>query len=122
MTDFPADEPRYTRVVAARLANISLEFLERCEVERIIQVRVMRGGGRGYSAHDVRQLARIGRLHYELELDFPALEVVLNMRRQLLELQEQLERMEEERIQREERLIRELVELRRRLSVEGGWR
>ncbi len=122
MKDLPADEPRYTRIVAAQLANISMVFLERCETEQLVQVRVIRGGKPGYSARDIRELARISRLHADLELDFPALEVVLNMRRQLLDVQEQIERLEREMVQREERLTRELVDLRRRLAAESGWR
>ncbi len=122
MNDFPVDEPRYTRVSAAQLADISIVFLERCESERLIQVRVLRGGKAGYSARDIRELARIGRLHSDLELDFPAIEVVLNMRQQLLGLQEQLEKIERDVVQREERLTRELVDLRRRLAAESGWK
>jgi hypothetical protein len=67
------------------------------------------------------QLARLGRLHKDLELDFPALEVVQHMRRQLLDLQEQVERLERQMVQREERLVRELVDLRRRLAAETDW-
>ena len=121
MNDFPADEPCYARVAAAQLAGISMVFLERCETERLIQVRVIRGGKPGYSARDIRELARIDRLHTDLELDFPAIEVVLNMRQQLLGLQEQLEKLEREVVQREERLTWELVDLRRRLAAESGW-
>jgi hypothetical protein len=121
MTEFNLDEPRYTRVVAAQLAEISLEFLERCETERLVQVRVVRGGAPGYSARDIRELARLGRLHEDLELDFPALEVVQHMRRQLLDLHEQMERLEREMVRREERLVRELVDLRRRLAAETDW-
>ena len=70
MNDFPPDEPHYTRIVAAQLANISIEILERCEMERLVRVRVIREGTPGYNARDVRQLARIRRLHRELGLDF----------------------------------------------------
>ena len=121
MTEYNVEEPRYTRVVAAQLAEISIEFLERCETERLVQVRVIRGGAPGYSARDIRELARLGRLHKDLELDFPALEVVQHMRRQLPDLQEQVERLEREMVQREERLVRELVDLRRRLAAETDW-
>ena len=121
MTRFGVDEPRYTRLVAAQLAEISLEFLERCEAERLVQVRVIRGGAPGYSARDIRDLARLSRLHEDLDLDFPALEVVQHMRRQLLDLQEMVERLEREMIKREERLVRELVDLRRRLAKETDW-
>jgi hypothetical protein len=118
MDEFDMQEPRYTRIVAAQLAEVSVEFVERCETERLVQIRVMRGGVPRYSARDVRELARIGRLHEQLGLDFPALEVVLHMRRQVLDLREQMERLEQERVQREERLLRELVALRRRVAEE----
>ena len=118
MDEFSVEEPRYTRIVAAQLAEISLEFLERCETERLVRVRVMRGGVPGYSAHEIRNLARIGRLHQQLELDFPALEVVLHMRRQVLGLREQMERVEQEMVRREERLLRELAALRRLVAEE----
>jgi hypothetical protein len=118
MDEFSVEEPRYTRIVAAQLAEISLEFLERCETERLVRVRVIRGGVPGYSARDIRDLARIGRLREQLELDFPALEVVLHMRRQVLDLREQMERVEKEMVQREERLLRELLALRRLVAEE----
>jgi hypothetical protein len=118
MDEFSVEEPRYTRIVAAQLAEISLEFLERCETERLVRVRVIRGGVPGYSARDIRDLARIGRLREQLELDFPALEVVLHMRRQVLGLREQMERLEQEMVRREERLLRELAALRRLVAEE----
>jgi len=118
MDEFSIEEPRYTRMVAAQLAEVSLEFVERCEIERLIQVRVMRGGIPGYSAREIRELTRIGRLHEQLGLDFPGLEVVLHMRRQVLDLREQMERLEQEMAQREERLLRELAALRRVVAEE----
>ncbi len=122
MTESSTDEPRYTRVIAAQLADVSLELLERCETERLVQVRILRGGPPGYSARDVRHLARIGRLHQVLELDFPALEVALHMRRQILDLREQMESLEQMMVRREERLARELTDLRRRLAADSEWR
>jgi hypothetical protein len=116
------EEPRYTRVVTAQLAEISIDFLDRCEQEQLVRTRVMRGGSVGYSAADIRRIARIGRLHRDLELDFAALEVVLNMREQILELREQLDRIERERMRREEELLRELTQLRRRLAADSAWR
>jgi DNA-binding transcriptional MerR regulator len=121
MNDFPLDEPRYTRILAARLANISLEFLDRCETERLIDVRIISGDQPGYSARDIRHLTLIRRLHEDLEIDFPALEVVLNMRRQLLDLQTQMDAFERQAAEREERLKRELANLRKRLADEADW-
>ena len=121
MNDFPLDEPRYSRILAAQLASISLELLERCETERLIEVRIIQGGQPGYSARDIRHLALIRRLHEDLELEFPTLEVVLNMRSQLLDLQDQIEELERQMIAREERLMREVVSLRRRYADGADW-
>jgi len=39
-----------------------------------------------------------------------------------LDLQQQMEEMERQRMEREEQLLRELVELRRRLADQAEWR
>ena len=116
------DEPRYTRIVTAQLAEISIELLERCETEQLVQTRIIRGGMPGYSARDVRRIARVARLHEDLGLDFSTLEVVLNMREQILELREQLDALEQDMIEREEQLLRELIALRRQIAAESQWR
>lgn len=115
------DEPIYTRKVAAQLAQISLGFLRQCEQEELVQARLMRGGSLGYSAHEIRQLARIRRLHDDLELDFVAIGVTLNLHRQVTDLQAQLEEMERQMYQREGELLHELQLLRRRLALESEW-
>lgn len=121
MTFNQEDEPIYTRTVAAQLAQISLDFLRQCEQKELVQVRVMRGGGLGYSTLEIRRLARIRRLHGDLELDFVAIEVTLNLHRQVTDLQAQLEEMERRMHQREQELQRELHHLRRRLALESEW-
>ncbi len=121
MIDNFFDEPRYTRVVTAQLAEISIEFLERCESEQLVRTRIIRGGTPGYSAGDVRRIARIARLHEDLGLDFAGLEVVLHMREQIIELRQQLEALEQEMVRREEKMIGELIALRRQIG-ESSWR
>jgi DNA-binding transcriptional MerR regulator len=115
-------EPLYSRPVAAQLARISLDFLRRCEREKIVQPRPLPGGGVGYTAADIRRLARVRRLRYSLELDMPAVEVVLNLRRQVVELQAYLDQLEMEMVQREQEWQREIQELRRQLALELKWR
>jgi DNA-binding transcriptional MerR regulator len=51
----------------------------------------------GYGAPELAELRCVRRLMDDLELDLPAVEVVLRMRRQILALQEQLRRIERER-------------------------
>jgi len=121
MNDLPLDEPRYTRTLAAQLADISLEFLERCENERLVEISIKSSDQPCYSVRDIRRLTIIRHLHEDLELDFPALEIVMNMRRQLLDLQQQLETVERRAIEREERLRREMINLCRRSAHEADW-
>ena len=113
--------PLYTRQVASRLARISLELLRRCERETIVRPRPLPGGGVGYTAEDVRRLARVRRLRESLGLDLPAIEVVLHLRRQVTELQAYLAQLEREMEQREQEWSREIQELRRQLSREANW-
>lgn len=115
------DEPLYTRGVASRLARISMELIRQCEQENLIQLRVMRGGGRGLSRRDIRRLARIRRLQQDLELDLPAIEVVLRMRQRMIDQMRQLDEMEKIMARREEELMAEIRNLQRRLSEEVRW-
>jgi len=121
MNNISPDEPRYTRKRATQLANISVQFLEICETERLIEVHLRAADQPCYSINDIRQLSLIRRLHDDLELDLPALEVVLHLRRQLLDLQEQMDELERQANEREERLIRELIKLRSRFADEADW-
>lgn len=116
------DEPLYTRPAAARLAHISLDFLRYCEREGFVRPKPLPDGGAGYTVTDVRRLARIRRLHQSLQLDMPAVEIVLHLRRQVVELQTLLDQLEIEMDQREQRWLREIQELRRQLAQEINWR
>jgi DNA-binding transcriptional MerR regulator len=116
------EEPVYTRPVAAQLAQVSIEFLRLCEEENLIQVQVMAGGGQGYSVAHIRHLARIRRLHEDLELDLPAVEVVMNLRLRVLDLMTQMDEVERRAAQREQELIDEIRLLRRRLAEKAEWR
>jgi hypothetical protein len=48
----------------------------------------------GYGAPELAELRRVRRLMRELELDHPAIEVVLRMRRRMLALQAEVRRLE----------------------------
>ena len=115
------DEPFYTRAVAAQLARISLDFLRLCEEENLLQAKIM-AGGQGYTPADIRQMARIRRLREDLELDLPAVEVALHLRRQVVELLAQIDEMERQMSKREQELLNEIQQLRRRLATEAEWR
>lgn len=121
MTESRENEPRYPRVVAAELAQVSIDFLERCEHEQFIRMRVMNSGRSELNAHGIRKLILLRQLQEDLELDFPALEVVLNMRRQILNLYEQVETMENYIAARAEALLGGIYQLRRHLAVKANW-
>lgn len=121
MQNSSPDQLRYTRTVAVQLAEISLEFLERCEAERLIEVRTAQTSEPSYSAQDIRRLALIRRLHEVLAIDMQDLEVVLHLRSQLVGLQIQMQEMERQWITREEQLLNEMLDLRRRLAEDADW-
>ena len=109
-------EPLFMRIVTVQLAQISNGFLEQCEQEGLINYRIMPGGISGYRASDIRRLALIRRLHDDLELDLPAIEVVLNLRRQLMDLIDHNKKMEQQMTEREQQLLAEIQRLRRHFS------
>jgi hypothetical protein len=117
------DEDRlFSRAVAAQLARITLDFLSLCEREALIQPRPMAGGGEGFTRAEIDELARIRRLQRDLELDFGGIDVVLHMRRRILEMLEEIDAIEERMWQREQRLQREIQRLRQQLAREGEYR
>lgn len=115
------EEPFYTRQTAAQLARISLDFLQRCELEQFVQPQPVSGGGVRFTAADIRRLARVRRLRQSLGLDLPAVEVVLHLRRQVTNLQAELLQIEEQMNLREQTLLEEVAELRRQLAQEMNW-
>ncbi len=116
------EEPMFIRPVAAQLAQISLDLLRLCEEEGLIQAQVMTGGGKGFSVADIRHMTRLRRLREVLDLDLPAIEVVLNLRRQVLDLLSQIDDVERNRVRREQELMDEIRQMQRRLAEEAKWR
>lgn len=111
----------YSPAVAAQLARITLDFLKECERADLIRAGRMPGGGRGYTTADVRNLARIRRLRQDLGLDLAAVEVVLHMRRRIVEMLRELEAIERDMLRRERELQQEIRQLRRRLAEDVEW-
>jgi MerR family transcriptional regulator/heat shock protein HspR len=107
----------FTRTVAAQLARVSLDFLERLEQGDLIRPRELEGGEKGYAPEDIGRLSRIRRLHETLGLDLASVEIVLRMREQMVLLMSQMEDMETRFARREQELLQELNDLRRRFLV-----
>ncbi len=109
--------PLFTRPIAAQLARITLDFLSMLEEERLTRPQTTVQGEQGYSAEDITQITHIRRLHQDLGLDLGAVGIVLNMRRQILDLLVRMEEMEQRLAERERELLAEIHDLRTRLGV-----
>jgi DNA-binding transcriptional MerR regulator len=109
--------PLFTRMVAAQLARVSLEFLSLCEAQDLLRPRELAGGEPGYSFEDIQRLVLIRRFHDLLGLDLEAVEVVLHLREQVLYLRARMEEMERRFTLKEKELLEEIESLRRRLAV-----
>lgn len=121
MQDSSQDQIRFTRTMVVELAEISMEFLERCEVERLIEVDDAPADEPTFSAGDIRRLALLHRLNEVLGIHVQDLEVVLHLRNQLLDLQQQMQEMERQWFTREEQLLKEMFDLRRRIASDADW-
>jgi MerR family transcriptional regulator/heat shock protein HspR len=107
----------FTRTVAAQLARVDLEFLDRLEAEDIVQPRELEGGEQGYTPDDIGRLSRIRRLHETLGLELAAVDVVLRLRERVTFLLAQMEDMETRFARREQELLQELEDWRRRFLI-----
>jgi hypothetical protein len=116
------EAPLFSLPIAAKLARISAELIEQCIAEGLVEPRTMLGGGVGLTAGEVRRLARIRSLHEDLELDIYAIQVVLRMRRQVVQLLDRVEEIEQRSARREQLLLGEIRTLHRRLAEEPDWR
>jgi DNA-binding transcriptional MerR regulator len=110
------NEEMYPEKLAAYFARVSLDFLNLCEQEGMVQARRVGDKLRLYTLSDIRQLTLIHRLYRELELDFASLEVVINLRQQVLDLQTQLDEVERSARLNERRLLREIQTLREMIA------
>jgi DNA-binding transcriptional MerR regulator len=106
----------YTRSAAARIARVSVSFWRLCEQEGLVSPSQRSGGGKGYHPEDIERMTVIRRLHEDLELDMPSLEIVLHMRQQIIELLEEVENIERQAQQREHELLAQVRELRREIA------
>jgi len=79
----------YISFQAAYIACVSLDFLLVCEHEGLITPRINTSGCRSYTMKEIQRLKIIRRIHEDLNLPFPAIEVILHLREQIQELNTQ---------------------------------
>jgi MerR family transcriptional regulator/heat shock protein HspR len=113
------DDRIYIRPFAARLAGVSEDFLIRCEEQGLVTSRQKTGGGKGFDRDSLRRINLIHRLHRDLVLDLDSIELVLHLRRQILELNDQLEAIRRESQEKERQLLAEIQAIKEKIIQEG---
>lgn len=116
---YPNDEKTvYISFQAAYIACVSLDFLLACEQEGLITPRYRAKGFTGYTLKEIQRLQIIRRLHEDLNLDLPAIDIILHLRSQLRELADQRSSFER-RLLEQQAELQQLKELLRRFQSAG---
>ena len=116
---YPNDEnTTYILFQAAHIACVSLDFLLVCEREGLITPRSKAKGLTGYTMKDIQRLQIIRRLHEDLNLNFPAIDIVLHLREQIENLAAQRSSFESKLMEQQAEL-QQLKELLQRLQSAG---
>lgn len=84
-------EPRYVIGVVAQTLSVHPQTLRLYERMGLVQPQRSRGNIRRYSDADIEQLQCIQRLINDLGVNLAGVEVILNMREQMLQLRQEME-------------------------------
>jgi MerR family transcriptional regulator/heat shock protein HspR len=87
------NEPIYVISVAARMVNLHPQTLRHYERLGLVEPARTEGGVRMFSQRDIEMLRKITSLIEDLGVNLAGVEVILNMSRQIEELQAQIEEM-----------------------------
>ena len=115
-----AGQEHYSLSTAAKMARVTVEFIQTCEREDLIRATAV-GNASVYAYNMVCRLIRIRHLHRDLGFDLSAIDCLLRMRRQVTNLQRRLGEMEQQMSVRERELMDEIQCLRRKLAHNGNW-
>jgi MerR family transcriptional regulator/heat shock protein HspR len=113
-----ADRGVFMISVAAELANMHPQTLRMYEARGLIEPRRSPKGTRLYSQQDVDKLRRIQEMTAELGLNLAGVERVLDLERQLEEMDARIEQLEHEALDAEVKLAQQLEEVRRSFRAE----
>lgn len=104
----PSDQPMYVISVAARMVNLHPQTLRHYENLGLVTPQRTEGNIRLYSPADIDRLRQINRLTDELDVNLAGVQIILDMRERLEQLQLDMDTMQAE-------LKAEITRLRRRL-------
>jgi len=91
MTD--RGKPLYMIGVVADLVKVHPQTLRVYEKKGLIRPSRTEGRTRMYSAEDVEEIARVLRLSRDLGVNLAGVEIIIKMRRRMLEMQKQIENL-----------------------------
>ena len=91
MVDVDRDKPVYVISVVAEMLNTSPQQLRIYEKERLVVPRRTTRNTRLYSQRDVELLQKIITLHQELGVNLAGVEIILNMRYRMEQMQQDFE-------------------------------
>jgi len=84
-------KPRYMIGVVAEMLNVHPQTLRFYEKKGLVRPSRTVGRTRMYSAEDVDELARLLRLTRDLGVNLAGIEIILKMRRRMIDMQTQIE-------------------------------
>ena len=84
-------KPLYMIGVVAEMLNVHPQTLRFYEKKGLVRPSRTVGRTRMYSAEDVEELARLLRLTRDLGVNLAGIEIILKMRRRMLDMQKQIE-------------------------------
>ena len=84
-------KPRYMIGVVAEMLNVHPQTLRFYEKKGLVRPSRTVGRTRMYSAEDIDEVARLLRLTRDLGVNLAGVEIILKMRRRMIEMQKQLE-------------------------------
>jgi MerR family transcriptional regulator/heat shock protein HspR len=84
-------KPLYTIGVVASMLKVHPQTLRFYERKGLLRPSRTQGRTRMYSPEDVEELARLSRLTRDLGVNLAGVEIILRMRRRMLEMQRQIE-------------------------------
>ena len=104
--------------VAAQLANLHPQTLRMYEARGLIEPKRSPKGTRLYSQDDVEKLKRIQEMTAELGLNLAGVERVLDLEREIEDMQARIEEIELQALNAQVRLAEELEQVRRSFRAE----
>ena len=84
-------KPRYMIGVVAEMLNVHPQTLRFYEKKGLVRPSRTVGRTRMYSAEDIDELARLLRLTRDLGVNLAGIEIILKMRRRMIDMQKQIE-------------------------------